>query len=65
MNAYKSIAHNENWNKTNTVTRDGKTIMTSDDNSVAIPRRNEIKLDAAKIAKAQADARWIMSKFGK
>lgn len=65
MNAYKTVETNGNWDKTNTVTRDGKTIMTSDDNSVAIPRRSDLKLDAAKIAKAQADARWIMSKFGK
>lgn len=34
--------------------------------SVAIPARETVLvLDAAKIAKAQADAQWIMSKFGK
>lgn len=63
MNAYKSITDDPQLNKTNTIT--DKTIITFEENGIAIPRRNELKLDAAKIAKAQADARWIMSKFGK
>lgn len=42
-----------------------KSIITNTDVGIKIPARTTLKLDAAKIAKAQADAAWIMGKFGK
>lgn len=59
---YAKIMVDEDNPKTNTTTPD--MILTHSYETVTIPQRT-LKLDAAKIAKAQADAAWIMKQFGK